>query len=89
MKCSSLYPPGALPARAAYEYAGGRVVFEALREAFPELVRPVYESQRLTVYRREGIDQALAAAALQRTPLASLARSGGSSSGTTQHSDGE
>lgn len=89
MKSSLPYPPGALPTRAAYEYAGGRVVFEALRDAFPELVRPVYESQRLTVYRREGIDQALAAAALQKAPLVSLARPGGHSGGTTQHSAGE
>lgn len=88
MKSSLQYPPGALPTRSAYEYAGGRVVFEALREAFPELVSPVYVSRKLTVYRREALDQALAAVALTGKPLSPV-HCDGRSTDTTQRSGDE
>jgi hypothetical protein len=62
-----MIPPGALTTRQAYDYCGGRRVFETLRAQFA--LKPFYRSSKSAVYRRADIDDAMARAALQREPI--------------------
>ncbi len=53
----------------AEAYVGGRTVLDALEREYPETIKPVYQSTRLRVYRREDLDKALGAARLRDEPL--------------------
>ena len=61
------FPPAGLTTRQAFDYVGGRTVFETLREQFE--LKPFYQTKRMSVYRRADLDDAIARAALEREPL--------------------
>jgi hypothetical protein len=61
--------PAVLSTKEAWGYVGGRINFESLREAAPELMRPwrKTQSQGKTYYLRENIDAALRAVQLSQS----------------------
>ncbi len=61
--------PGAVVRADAEKYVGGKTVFAALQERFPETVKPIYRTTRRTVYTLKALDAALALAALEDEPL--------------------
>ena len=63
------YPPGALSRQAAFEYVGGKSIFEALEKAFPDRIRPFYTTGRLKAYRRKDPDDAIDEARAMKNPL--------------------
>lgn len=56
------FAPGGMNHSTAEIYVGGKTAFAALREAFPELMRPFYSTRKAKFYRRESLDAAIAAA---------------------------
>lgn len=49
--------PAGLKLTAAQEYVGGRTAFEKLALRYPSILVPFIQEPKLTVYRRETLDQ--------------------------------
>jgi hypothetical protein len=64
--------PGALVRADAEKYVGGKTVFLALQQRFPELLRPFYRTSKRTVFTIETLDAAMKAALLESEPLTTI-----------------